>query len=109
MKTLPKKKVARSDSKIASLKKSRRQSRPTEWLVDKTDNIRETLNKSTLFSKFNNINSEIIAAQELRRQISSDSFRSKSPERIIKPTFNFSSTVELREHVSILYCEKRTN
>ena len=39
-----------------------------------------------------------LAAQELRRQISSDSFRSKSPERIIKPSF---SKVELREHVSI--------
>ena len=43
MKTLPKK--IRSESKI-SVKKSRRQSRPTEWLVDKTDTIRETLNKS---------------------------------------------------------------
>jgi len=79
MKTLPKK--IRSESKI-SVKKSRRQSRPTEWLVDKTDTIRETLNKT---------------AQELRRQISSDSFRSKSPERIIKPSF---SKVELREHAT---------
>ena len=26
-----------------------------------------------------------------------------------KPTFNFSSTVELREHVSTFFCEKRTN
>ena len=74
------------DSRNGTLKRSRRHSRPTEWFQEKTESVKETLTR---------------AKETIQRQISTDTFRAKSPDRVA--IRQVQSQVELRETVRTLF------
>ena len=88
MKTLPRPK-RQDDSLNSTLKRSRRHSKPTEWFQEKSESVKETLNR---------------AKETIQRQISTEAFRPKSPER--PQIRQVQSQVELRENVRLFVFAK---